>query len=69
MNGNLILCVFVIKVQDICLHLEKTLIYPKIVGGKILGRSNRCYDSCKVTQGSNFEFDLIFSKPLLMHSS
>ena len=27
--------VFVIKVQDICLHLEKTFIYPKIFGGKI----------------------------------
>ena len=33
---------------------------PKIFGGKILGRSNRSYDSCKVIQGSNFEFDLIF---------
>ena len=32
-------------------------------------RSNWSYDSCKVTQGSNFDFDLIFSKPLLMYSS
>ena len=39
-------CFFVIKVQDICLHLEKTFIYPKIFCGKILGRSNRIYDSC-----------------------
>ena len=62
-------CFFVIKVQDICLYLEKTFIYPKIFGGKILGLSNRSYDSCKVTQGSNFKFDLIFSKLLLMHSS
>ena len=68
MNGNLILF-FVIKVQDICLHLEKTFIYPKIFSGKFLGLSNRSNDSCKVTQGSNFEFDLIFSKNLLMHSS
>ena len=56
-------CFFVIKVQDICRHLEKTFIYPKIFGGKTLGCSNRSYDSCKVTQGSTFEFDLIFSKP------
>ena len=47
----------------------ETLIYPKIFAGKILSRSNRSYDSWKVTQGLNFEFDLIFSKPLLMHSS
>ena len=38
----------------------KTFINPKIFGGKILGYSNRIYDSCKVTQGSNFEFDRIF---------
>ena len=32
-------CFFVTKAQDICLHLEKTCIYPKIFGGKILGQT------------------------------
>ena len=39
---------------------------PKNLGGKILGPSNRSYDSCKFTQGSNFEFDLIFSNAFLL---